>query len=730
MGTPTKIVKRDGRVVPFDQARIKRAIEKCFRELPNQTKSDPQSLADVVVELLSGELPKVEQVQDIVERVLQESGEFEAAKRYILYRAEHTKDRERRPIPDSVKQAFKESESYFPTPLQQFQFYDKYSRFNYNLGRRETWVETVDRAMTFLIELSGGQLDEKDYSDIRTYILNMWAMPSMRLIAMAGKAAHRNNICIYNCFRGNTTFVTDSGVKTLLEKVGETENVLCADGRWRPAKVSQFGRQDVFKITLMHWNGGKHGDYPIEVFATRNHRWILADGMETTELRVGDKLLSTDFSKTRESEDMDAVRHGFVFGDGTLTKQNGASYAQVRLCGKKSELLDVLFPEFGRSYPESYNGDPVVYCGRDNAHWKSVPVSNTPDYVAGFIRGLTLADGYVNPSSGNIRIDTQNESLIQWIKENAGIAGYKVISEKVYNNETNYGKRSSPLHQILIGDGRGAMLRVESIEWAGEEDVFCVTEPVTGTFVLGNGQVTGNCSYMGVDSIDAFVEALVISMSGCGVGYSVESQYVDKLPSVEPQTGFKHPTFIVPDSSEGWASALRTGFTAWFGGKDVDFDYSLIRKAGVPLKTKGGRASGPDPLKYMLGFARERILSRQGSKLHPLDAHDIMCAIGSASIQGGVRRTALISLFDYDDHEMRNSKTGDFERNNSQRWSANNSAVWPKGITQTELLDQFLTMVKAHNGEPGIFNRDAANAMKPERRKAWDFGTNPLILAA
>lgn len=436
MGTPTKIVKRDGRVVPFDQARIKRAIEKCFRELPNQTKSDPQSLANVVVELLSGELPKVEQVQDIVERVLQESGEFEAAKRYILYRAEHTKDRERRPIPDSVKQAFKESESYFPTPLQQFQFYDKYSRFNYNLGRRETWVETVDRAMTFLIELSGGQLSEKDYSDIRTNVLNMWAMPSMRLIAMSGKAAHRNNICIYNC------------------------------------------------------------------------------------------------------------------------------------------------------------------------------------------------------------------------------------------------------------------------------------------------------SYMGVDSIDAFVEALVISMSGCGVGYSVESQYVDKLPQVEPQTGIKHPTFIVPDSSEGWASALRTGFTAWFSGKDVDFDYSLIRKAGVPLKTKGGRASGPDPLKYMLGFARERILSRQGSKLHPLDAHDIMCAIGSASIQGGVRRTALISLFDYDDHEMRNSKTGDFERNNSQRWSANNSAVWPKGITQTELLDQFLTMVKAHNGEPGIFNRDAANAMKPERRKAWNFGTNPLILAA
>ncbi len=433
---PTTIIKRSGRVVPFDIGRIERAMARCFASFDRTPDTPIDELARRVVNIIAakshGQPPTVEGVQDTVELVLQAAGEFEAAKRYILYRAEHAKQREERPIPEEVRQAFDESKRYFPTPLQQFQFFDKYARFNYELGRRETWIETVDRSVAFLYELAGDRLPRETYERIRLGILEMRAMPSMRLLAMAGPAARRNAIAIYNC------------------------------------------------------------------------------------------------------------------------------------------------------------------------------------------------------------------------------------------------------------------------------------------------------SYQPVESIDSFVEALIISMAGCGVGFSVESRYVENFPRIKRQTGAAPDLFTVEDSAEGWAEALRYGLETWFAGGDVRFDLSQLRPAGAPLRTKGGRASGPEPFRVMLEFVRSRILARQGSFLRPIDAHDMMCAVGNAAVSGGVRRTAMISLFDYDDDEMRLAKSGDFERDNSQRWNANNSAVWPRGgLTQREFIRHFMEMVESERGEPGIFNREAAQVMKPARRAEAEWGTNP-----
>ncbi|MCA9980186.1 MAG: HNH endonuclease, partial [Anaerolineales bacterium] len=433
---PTQIVKRDGRIVPFDTERIQKAMDKCFQSIRITPKTPTSELAHQAVNVVAAkyDLPTVEGVQDIVEMVLQAAGEYEAAKSYILYRAEHAKMREIRPVPPEVKAAFAESDQYFPTQLQKFQFYDKYSRFNYELGRRETWLETVTRAVNFLREISEDKLPAEDYERLRQGILEMKVMPSMRLLAMAGPAARRNNIAIYNC------------------------------------------------------------------------------------------------------------------------------------------------------------------------------------------------------------------------------------------------------------------------------------------------------SYLPVDSIDSFVEALIISMSGCGVGYSVERQYVEQMPRIQRQSGEKRPRYVIEDTSEGWAEAVRHGLETWFAGEDVEFDYSEVRPAGAPLRTKGGRASGPEPLRKMLNFARERILARQGGFMTTLDAHDIMCAVGSAAVSGGVRRTAMISLFDYDDNEMRHCKDGDFWHSNSQRWNANNSAVWPnRELSQQEVTRFVLDMVESGRGEPGIFNRRAAVANQPMRRIPADFGTNPCV---
>ena len=438
---PTTIIKRDGRIVPFDPMRIERAISRCFAALHRQPYTPIPELAVRVVNIMSARAgqPTVEIVQDAVELTLQAAGEFEAAKAYILYRAEHAKQRQERPVPEDVRTAFDQADQYFPTPIQKFQFFDKYSRFDYDKGRRETWIETVDRAVGFLHELvstnTGVDLGSELYEHLRRTILQMKSMPSMRLLAMAGAPARRDNTSIYNC------------------------------------------------------------------------------------------------------------------------------------------------------------------------------------------------------------------------------------------------------------------------------------------------------SYLPVESIDSFAEALLISMAGCGVGFSVESRYVENFPRVQRQRGGAVLRHTVGDSAQGWAAAVRLGLQSWFEGGDVEFDFSEIREAGTPLRTKGGRASGPGPLHTMLEFARARILARQGMHLRPVDAHDIMCMVGNAAVSGGVRRTAMISLFDYDDLEMRLCKSGDFERDNSQRWNANNSAVWPeRGLDQIQVIEQVLDMVKSQRGEPGIFNRKATLDLIPERRKRFgyqEYGTNP-----
>ena len=333
---------------------------------------------------------------------------------------------------DKLTKVFDDSKKYFPTPIQEFQFLDKYSRFDYDKGRRETWIETVDRSVEYLKEISKSKLPQEEYDRIRKYILEMKATPSMRLLAMAGPAARRQNISIYNC------------------------------------------------------------------------------------------------------------------------------------------------------------------------------------------------------------------------------------------------------------------------------------------------------SYLPLDSIDSFVEELIIAMAGCGVGFSVERRYIEQLPEVKMQTGDILSTYQIQDSTEGWAEALRVGLTTWFEGKNLKFDYSLIRPAGTPLKIKGGRSSGPEPFKELLEFARRIILARQGKKLRPIDAHDIACKIGYAIVSGGVRRTALISLFDIEDEEMRHCKEGDLDKTgNTQRYKANNSAVWPGGVTQEQILTQMYDMIKGQVGEPGIFVRHNANKIKPDRRREATYGTNP-----
>lgn len=240
-----------------------------------------------------------------------------------------------------------------------------------------------------------------------------------------------------------------------------------------------------------------------------------------------------------------------------------------------------------------------------------------------------------------------------------------------------------------------------------------------------------NCSFIAPTRFEDFGEIMYILMCGTGVGFSVESQNVEQLPQIQKQTGEKLDLYVIPDSKEGWSDSLIFGMKTWFAGKDVSFDYSGLRPAGSRLKTMGGKSSGPDPLRALHQFTREKILARQGKRLRNIDVHDIICKIGEIVVAGGVRRSALISLSDLDDPEMRDAKKGAFYTSEPQRSLANNSAVYLQKPTAEEFMEEWLALMKSGSGERGIFNRGGLAKTLPERRlktlKGYigELGTNP-----
>ncbi len=225
-----------------------------------------------------------------------------------------------------------------------------------------------------------------------------------------------------------------------------------------------------------------------------------------------------------------------------------------------------------------------------------------------------------------------------------------------------------------------------------------------------------NCSYIAPQSFQDIAEIMYVSMCGTGVGWSVESQNVQRFPQIEMQSGKKLRTQVVRDSKEGWADALVLGMRAWAAGSDVEFDFSHLRPAGARLHTMGGKSSGPDPLRRLLEFTRRKMLSRQGKRLRNIDLHDIICTIGDCVVAGGVRRSAMISLSDLDDQDIRDAKKGQFYLTDPQRSLANNSAVYGRKPTSEEFLDEWMALAKSGAGERGIFNRGSLAHTLPTRR--------------
>lgn len=227
-----------------------------------------------------------------------------------------------------------------------------------------------------------------------------------------------------------------------------------------------------------------------------------------------------------------------------------------------------------------------------------------------------------------------------------------------------------------------------------------------------------NCSYIAPTKLQDFGEIMYILMCGAGLGFAVESENVQQLPQIKKQIGGKLKTHVVKDSKEGWADAFVLALNTWFSGKDIEFDYSKVRPAGARLKTAGGRASGPQPLINLMNFTKEKILAKQGRRLSNIDVHDIVCQIGLIVVAGGVRRSALISLSELEDVEMRDAKKGQFYLTQPQRSMSNNSAIYDDKPTAEQFLDEWTALIKSKSGERGIYNRGSLAKQVPPRR--WE----------
>ena len=243
-----------------------------------------------------------------------------------------------------------------------------------------------------------------------------------------------------------------------------------------------------------------------------------------------------------------------------------------------------------------------------------------------------------------------------------------------------------------------------------------------------------NCSYLPVDDPKSFDEAMYILLCGTGVGFSVERQYVSKLPEV-PELFYSDTTIVVKDSKEGWAKAFRQVLALLWAGEIPKWDVSRVRPAGARLKTFGGRASGPEPLVDLFNFAIKIFKGAQDRKLSSIECHDLMCKIGEVVVVGGVRRSAMISLSDLDDDRLRHAKSGqwwDEPEKNIYRFGyralANNSISYTEKPDMETFMREWQALVASKSGERGIFNRQASKkqAEKYSRRDSnYDFGTNP-----
>jgi len=316
------------------------------------------------------------------------------------------------------------------------------------------------------------------------------------------------------------------------------------------------------------------------------------------------------------------------------------------------------------------------------------------------------ASRYARYSYENNRRETWDETVTRY---------FNFFEEHLHDN-----------HDYKLTDNNRKMLEDGIKELKVMPSMRCL---MTAGEALKRENVAGyNCSYIAVNNLRAFDELLYVLMNGTGVGFSVERQFVTELPIINEDFHATDTIIMVSDSKLGWAKALRELISLLAAGQIPQWNLSRVRPAGSPLKTFGGRASGPEPLEDLFRFFINIFRDAAGRKLTSLEAHDLCCKIAEVVVVGGVRRSALISLSNLSDDRMRHAKAGRWWESNVQRSLANNSACYTEKPDMGIFMEEWKSLYESKSGERGIFNRQAAQSrseMNGRRDATHEFGTNP-----
>lgn len=596
----------------------------------------------------------------------------------------------------------------------EYVFLSKYSQTHD--GKKETWQEAVNRVMDMHLKRYSGMVkpeDEAEFSKMFAHAYSLYSeqrvLGAQRALQYGGELILEKHARFYNCLSGETSFITNQGVFKLNDfKDGDEVTVLTHKGRWRKAIVRNYGKDWLNKIVFYK------GSNRSVVYATSDHRWLNKEGKFVNKLKVGDKLFKTpnvfSFSfETASFEEKLYWCYGFVYGDGVVSN----NHSHVRLCDQKRRFKE-RFEECGfkTSTNLSLDGDFFAYTG---TYLKTLPLleKDGVNLVRAFVSGYLSADGHLDRNKYENfpeevmyhGIQTSSVESSNFIEKVFPCTGAFIlnISDKC-GEITNYKTREfCKDYTLSMKTGKTSkMFKVSEIEEKSiYDDVWCLEVEEDKSFILSNGIVTGNCSSTYVDRVRVFEEIMYLLLCGAGTGYSVQHVHTDRLPVPKGFDNSKQAEkFVIPDTIEGWAEAVGKMMTAYYyGGADIEFDYSAIRPKGAYIRG-GFKAPGPEPLRQAIEKCHHIITRIKGRKLRPFELHYLICICANSVVTGGVRRSAMISIFDADDAEMAACKTGNWIATMPELCRSNNSAaILPD--TPKEVFDNIYENTKLY-GEPGF----------------------------
>jgi adenosylcobalamin-dependent ribonucleoside-triphosphate reductase len=599
---------------------------------------------------------------------------------------------------------------------------------------------------------------EAELAELRDFFLARMTAPAGRTLWLGGtEVVKRREASNFNPGRRTTRFITDLGVRSFEDfEDGDEVVVLTHAGNWKRAKVVMAGTQPVNKITF-----GRNRTVHAEYF-TPTHTWLLADGTRTDALSVGDRVHmppATFYDWDYETATPDERywwAYGFVYGDGTLCKNTDGkpTNSMVRLCGVKAAYLPrFLELGFAHSYPPSCDHDPIVYTGK---YLKTLPNTGADlRLVRAFVRGYLDADGCRNRNAARDGkepfdgIQATSSEACEFIRNYFPAVGLYILTEREISSETNYGVRADrtfyfSLRSDLSGRGSYNGYAVTAIEPQGEEAVWCLVVEDDHSFVLPNGIVTGNCSFLEVRTVHDLVDAFWLLLQGCGVGFKpiagtlsgftrkMEVQFIRSTHKIgdpkdqENNTETYDPntrtwTIKIGDSAEAWAKSIGKLAAGKFPAKKLIIDSSSIRAPGTRLKGYGWICNGDRALVVALEAICGIFNQFAGKLLTKKAIWHIINWLGTVLSN---RRSAQIGLIDYGDKEwydIATMKPPGFDKD--ERWfltQSNNSLLFYDKPTRRQLNDLFEMMIANGGAEPGFVNVMAALCRAP-----WFRGLNP-----